>query len=216
MTREMGAAQSLEEFLEAARCEPGEGPFRIKGSGYNLHQRWVEESLPGGMEAQMRRLGPLADHPFFSEIFLASGMYDVFPLVALGYVCAELRDEPLTTFVEMRARYQAEKDLQLFRKWMVKLAGPATLAKRFPSILASYFDFGEASSDVGVDAVSGRMNGAPQILAPWLIATCRGFTDHALMVNGAKDVVIETHIEPRPRRTNGFALCDLCFEFRWS
>jgi len=208
--------QTLEAFLDATDFAPGEGPFRIKGSAYTLHHRWVAEFLEGGLEAQQRRLGAWGDHPFFDEIYLASGMYDVLPLVALGYVCAELRQESLAAFVEMRARYQAEKDLQLFRKMMVKLASPTSVAKRFPSVLASFFDFGEATSEVREKGVSGRVSGVPQILATWMIATCRGFTTHALKVNGAKGVSIDAEVESSGLRQHGLPLCDLEFEFAWS
>jgi hypothetical protein len=194
---------------------PGEGPFRIKGTGYVFHDQWVERFLPGGREAQLEVLGELGAHPFYRQSFMAGTMYDLFPLVALGYACAALRGEQLPAFVRMRARYQAERDLQHIRKWLVKMASPSMVARRFPSILTSYFDFGSAEHADLPDGTRGIISGVPLVLAPWMIATCVGFAEHALEVNGAKGIRVESKHVARPDRVSGFAMTDLHFEFRW-
>lgn len=196
--------------------EPGEGPFHIKGTAYIFHYRWAQEFLPGGVEAQLQALGPLGEHPFFRQIFIGGTMYDLFPLVALGYACGSLRGESLVEFVRMRARYQAEQDLRHIRKWLVKIASPTVVAKRFPSILTSYFDFGEAETEHADKGVRGYVRGVPEIIGSWMIATCDGFASHALEVNGAHDIRFGGRTVALGKRDRGFPLCDLEFDFRWS
>src|SRR5262245_16150529 len=110
--REPRSARELYQGL----APPGEVPFRIKGLGYLFHDKWVTQFLPGGRDAQREALGPLGAHPFFDQMFVAGSMYDIFPLVALGYACAAVRGEPFAQFVQMRARYQAEQDLHELRE----------------------------------------------------------------------------------------------------
>ncbi|MBZ0115531.1 MAG: hypothetical protein K8H88_00955, partial [Sandaracinaceae bacterium] len=113
------------------------------------------------------------------------------------------------------AKYQAEQDLRHIRKWIVKLASPAMVAKRFPSILASYFDFGAPDVEHLEGGLRGILAGVPEVLAPWMIATCRGFAEHALEVNGARDVRMDAHVSPRPEPERGLPMADLRFDFRW-
>jgi hypothetical protein len=136
------APRTAEELYRSLAFAPGAGPFKIKGTGYVFHDQWVRDNLPGGVEAQRLALGSVSDHPFFRRDFVSAVMYDLFPLVALGYACAAVRGETFEQFVEMRARSQAELDLRHIRKFVVKLASPTMVAARFPSILTGYFDFG--------------------------------------------------------------------------
>jgi hypothetical protein len=207
--------ERVDSFFPVMRHVPGEGKFHIKGTGYLFHDQWVEKFLPGGREAQLRELGELGAHPFFRQSFMAGTMYDVLPLVALGYACASIRGESLESFVRMRARYQAERDLQYIRKWLVKMASPSMVARRFPSILTSYFDFGTPESQDLPNGTRGIVAGVPTVLATWMTATCTGFAEHALEVNGANGIRVETKRVARPDRIRDHSVVDLHFEFRW-
>lgn len=209
------APRSAEELYESLAFAPGQGPFKIKGTGYVFHDQWVREHLPGGVEAQNRQLGKLGEHPFFRRDFVSAVMYDLFPLVALGHACAAVRGETFEQFVELRARSQAELDLRHIRKFVVKLASPTMVAARFPSILTGYFDFGKPHVEVVERGVKGRVEGVPDVLVSWLVATCKGFAMHALEVNGAKNVRFESSTKPRMMRERGFPMVDLTFHFAW-
>ena len=209
------APRTAEELYASLAFAPGEGPFKIKGTGYVFHDQWVRENLPGGVEAQQRALGKLGDHPFFRRDFVSAVMYDLFPLVALGHACAAVRGETFEQFVELRARSQAELDLRHIRKFVVKLASPTMVAARFPSILIGYFDFGKPHVEVVERGVRGRVEGIPDVLVSWLVATCKGFAMYALEVNGAKNVRFESSTKPRMMRERGFPMVDLTFHFAW-
>lgn len=204
------------ELYASVPFPSGDSPFRIKGTGYIFHDRWVAEHLPGGRDAQREALGTLGDDEFFHTIFVGGAMYDVFPLVALGHACAAVRGETMEEFVRMRAAYQAELDLRHIRKLLVKIASPSAVAKRFPSILGSYFDFGTAETEVLDHAVRGHLRAVPEVLGPWMIATCLGFAGHALEVNGARDVRMNATVEPRGDAAHGLRLADLRLDFGWS
>lgn len=207
---------AAEQFYASIPFAPGEAPFHIKGTTYIFHDRWVEEKLPGGREAQREALGALRDDDFFENVFVGNGMYDVFPLVALGYACADVRGESMEAFCRMRARSQAELDLRHVRKWLVKLASPTAVAKRFPKIITSYFDFGEPEDEAVDQGVDARVKAVPEVIASWLVATFTGFGELVLEVNGARNVRLDAVYEKRPDEAHGLRLCDLRVELRWS
>lgn len=212
----MGEPQSADELYDQLGFGAGEGPFHVKGMAYLFHDRWVVENLPGGREAQFAALGRSAEHEFYRQIFIGGTRYDVFPLVALGYACASLRNESLESFVVMRARYHAVQDLRYIRKFLVKIASPSAVAKRFPSILSSYFDFGTPHTDqIDGSGARGGVAGVPAILARWMIATCEGFATYTLEVNGAKNIRIGAEVTERDEPERGLQMVDLHFTFRW-
>jgi len=207
--------RSAAEFYERLGFGIGEGAFLVKGAAYLYHDQWAREHLPGGPPAQRSALGAMGDHEFFDQIFMAGGMYDVFPLVALGYACAKLRGESLISFVAMRSRYHAELDIRHLRKWLIRLASPAAVARRLPSVLSAYFDFGMPEAEPSEGGMRGAVGDVPAILGPWMIATCRGFGEYALEVNGAKGATITAETEVTGKRERGLEMADLHFDIRW-
>src|SRR5262245_54840448 len=100
----------------------GEAPFRIKGSGYILHMKYVDEHLPGGRAWMYAAVTDRRLASFFEQTFFAGHWVDIYPLVAVGYTCARVLGMPFEKFIRLRSRHQADGDLHLFRKLILKIA----------------------------------------------------------------------------------------------
>lgn len=166
----------------------GKSPFRIKGSGYLLHMQYVDEHLPGGRAAMLAAIESNELRAFFEQTFFAGHLVDIYPLVAVGYTCARLSSMTFERFIRMRSRHQAEGDLRLFRKLILRIASPEMLATRIPAITASYFDF--ATAEVTEDktgAVTAVMHGIPKDIAPWMSYVGDETIRFMLEYNGVKE-----------------------------
>jgi hypothetical protein len=203
-------------YYQKVGFAPGESPFRVRGNTYMFHQDYVKEHLPGGLEAQREALGAIGKHDFFDTLFLANGWYDVFPLVALGYACAEVAGTSFDEFVSQRAEDQVVKDLKFFRRMLVKLASPVAVASRLPGIAASYFEFATMSEPV-IDGALARsaMSGVPDLIAHWMqLTTCR-FISHVMTVNGAREVAVDTSATPEPAGDAALPTVTINFAIGW-
>jgi hypothetical protein len=209
-------ATSASGYYQKVGFAPGESPFRVRGNTYVFHQDYVREHLPGGLEAQREALGALGKHDFFDTLFLANGWYDVFPLVAMGYACAEVARTSFEAFITQRAEDQVVKDLKFFRRMLVKLASPVAVASRLPGIAASYFEFATMREPVVEDNMARSvMSGVPELIADWMqLTTCR-FIAHVMSVNGAHDVVVDTHATPEPSGTAALPTVTIGFAIGW-
>src|SRR5690242_18619455 len=69
---------------------PGKNPYRVKGNAYRGHMDYVEQHVPGGIEAMRAGFEDPLLKEFFGQTFLAASFYDLYPLVAAGWVCAKL------------------------------------------------------------------------------------------------------------------------------
>src|SRR6476620_6141327 len=90
---------------------PGKNPFRVKGNAYRGHMDYVEEHVPGGAEAMRKGFEDPLLKEFFQQTFLAATLYDLYPLVAAGHVCAKLCGSTFSEFVRVRSEYQALRDV---------------------------------------------------------------------------------------------------------
>ncbi len=166
---------------------PGAGPFRVKGVAYRGHCEYVERYLVGGLAAQQAMLVDARLRDFLGQTFLASSWYDVYPLVAAGSVCARVAGRTLPDFLRVRARFQAEQDLQGVYRAALTVASPALLAERLPPMFQRYFDFGNAVVSVaGPSARDVQIEGVPASLSPWLGPILQTFALTALEYNGTR------------------------------
>jgi hypothetical protein len=181
----------------------GESPYRVKGSAYLLHMKYVDELLPGGRAAMFGAISNPTLRAFFEQPFFVSHLVDVFPLVAVGYTCARIQGTSFERFIRLRSRHQAEGDLKLFRKLILKLASAEALASRIPGITASYFDF--ATAEVlakGSDSVTAIMHGIPRPIAPWMTYVVEETLRFMLEYNGTEHLRIRSTAEREGQRDN--------------
>ena len=209
-------ATSASAFYQQVGFAPGGAPFRVRGNTYVFHQDYVKEHLPGGLDAQREALGDLGQHDFFDTLFLANGWYDVFPLVAMGYACADVVGASFEEFVTQRAEDQVVKDLKFFRRMLVKMASPAKVAGRLPGIAASYFEFATMGEPIlGDHMARSRMGGVPALLADWMQLTTTRFIAYVMDVNGARGIEVETARIPEPTGNAALPTVAMDFSVRW-
>jgi hypothetical protein len=179
----------------------GMSPFRIKGSGYLLHMQYVDEHLTGGRAAMRAAIGSRELRDFFDQTFFAGHFVDIYPLVAVGHTCARIQGLSFERFIRMRSRHQAEGDLRLFRKMILKIASPEMLATRIPAIVASYFDFTTAEVvEKHPQSITTLMRGVPKDLVPWMGFVGDETVRLMLEVNGVKSLRSRFAGEPEGRR----------------
>lgn len=141
-SRSRGALDGDRLEIGSWRFAVGDGPFRIKGTPYLGHMKYVEEELPGGKEAMLARLDDPALREFLSQKFLASSLYDIYPLVAAAIPCAEILGIDPREFVLIRASKQATSDLTGVYRFLLALVSTKRLASRIPLLVKQIYEFG--------------------------------------------------------------------------
>lgn len=179
----------------------GKSPFRIKGSGYLLHMQYVDEQLPGGRAAMRAAIRSPELREFFDQTFFAGHLVDIYPLVAVGHICARIQGVSFERFIRLRSRHQAEGDLRLFRKLILRIASPEMLATRIPVITASYFDFASAEVvEKKPESIVAMLHGVPREIAPWMGYVCDETVRFMLEYNGVKGLKSKFVSEPEGKR----------------
>jgi hypothetical protein len=145
------------EPLGPARFPVGDGPFHARGLAYVSAFKYVDGRLPGGRAAFLAALGaadPFA--PFYEQIFLVGGEYDVSPLLRLYEVAALIEGVFVGRLIENLARRSAESDAQGVWKSMLKGSTPEDMATRTHLAFNRYFP---PCRSVALAARPGRFEG---------------------------------------------------------
>jgi hypothetical protein len=167
---------------------PGEAPFRIKGQAYRGHIAYTELHVPGGMKAAVAALRDPALRAFFDQQFLAASFYDVYPLIAMGWVCARLAGTTFPEFLRIRTRAQVDFDMGGVYKLLLKLASLEMIAAKIPVVSARYFDFGTVDiATPSPKVVEATRREIPATIAPWLGPIGETYVIRALERSGAKN-----------------------------
>lgn len=193
----------------------GTSPFRIKGSSYLLHLKYVDEHLPGGRAAMRAAITNPEIAAFFEQTFFAGHWVDIYPLVAVGYSCARILGMPFEKFIRLRSRHQADGDLHLFRKLILRIASPEMLATRIPAITASYFDFATAEVvEKKTASITALMHGVPREIVPWLGYVADETVQYMLEINGVKNLRSQVTSEHEGVR-EGQTICAIRSTLTW-
>jgi hypothetical protein len=204
----------FEQFPKPA----GKNPYRVKGNAYRGHMEYVEEHVPGGAKAMREGFEDPALAEFFGQTFLAASFYDLYPLVAAGWVCAKLRGMSFSEFVRVRSEYQALRDVAGIYKMLLKLTSAEGLASRLPRLMAQYFDFAQAETHlIKPGHVVGEQKGVPrQQLAPWLATVCETYMRTVMPMAGARDLQVKVDSVRTSERRDGVELCNIRTDIIWS
>jgi hypothetical protein len=194
---------------------PGEGPFRIKGTGYLGHLKWIDAAYPGGRQAFLAAISPEMRR-FFEQQFMAIGFNDILPLVCCGHTCAPVFRMSYYDFVVYRSRDQAEQDLKGMYRALLKISTPRVLASRVPNIFAQYLDFGTVKvTQVENYRACWELTNFPLALSEWVRAVYEGFTTVLLATAGGVAPNMEMTLENGPP-IKGFPGCKLTVMVQWS
>ena len=195
---------------------PGDSPYRIKGTAYRGHIEYVEEHIDGGLPAMIDAFEDERHRAFFGGPFLAGGLYDIFPLVVAGDVCARLLGMTFLDFVAERSRIQAPKDLGGIYRFLLRMVPTGTVAKRIPMMLGQVLEFG--TTEVLQDEphhMRGVFHGMPSPIAPWFSTVSEAYGTEALRVSGSDDPKLTIERSTPMPAEKGVALVSLTFDIRW-
>src|SRR5262245_47990844 len=119
---------------------PGESPYRIKGIGYRAHVEYTNAHVPGGIEYVLAELKDPQVSAFYAQPFMAASWYDIFPMVEVGMVSADLVGLPYREYLVQRTLRQVHTDLRgVYHQFLLFIASPGSVAARLPGAMARYF-----------------------------------------------------------------------------
>jgi hypothetical protein len=195
---------------------PGQSPFHAKGLVFGGARQFWEHSVPGGVAAVQQAVGDIALAEFAKGPFLASGWYDVLPIVPLSATAARLRGIPHSQFIRENAAWLAERDLRGVYRVILALASVEMVALRLGKLSMRYFDFGRAETNrLGAHSIESVRRGIPAPLASWFIFAADGFVPVALRLAGATSVKLR-YGQPRPDGiVSGMPAVQIRFEIHW-
>ncbi len=196
---------------------PGEGPFRIKGTGYRGHLEYVEANVPGGTRGMCERFDDPRLARFFEQPFLAASLYDLYPLVAAAGPCAAACGLSPREFVDRRSRAQAPKDVGGVYRFLLAMVPTQSVARRVPQLFTQVFDFGRAEvlREDGSE-VDAAFDGIPWALAPWFAQVFTSYGEAALITSGASRGAFTVRSTQPSGSAHGVPLARIHVEIRWA
>jgi hypothetical protein len=195
---------------------PGTSGFHVKGTVYSgVLERLARE--PPEAVAQVR--DDLADPEllaFYDQLFLASGWYDVFPIIPLLAAIARQRQVSLEQVVSEGARERVTEDIRTIYRGVFRGATPDQVAVRLVRGLARYLDFGRAESGTTTPGSTELLtHGMPSYLVPWYAPAAGMFMRVALESAGAREVRINWRIPEASGRHEEIPLVSLRASVSW-
>lgn len=178
--------------------------------------QYVEEHIPGGVEAMNAGFDDPLYTEFFKQPFLAGGLYDIYPLAVAGVTCAAIEGRPFLDFVRRRSSDQAPRDLSGIYKFLLKMVPTGSVAKRIPRLLSQVLAFG--STEVLLDEsrhMRGAFHGMPNQLAGWFSVVGEAYGVTALRASGAEDPQLQVEIPRSTESAHGVPVTSLVFDIRW-
>jgi hypothetical protein len=195
---------------------PGASPFHVKGLIYARTHMYFTEHVEGGPATVLPHLNSERLRTFFQQTFVAATWYDALPMAPLIRAEAKACGLPVKEYLARRAGWQAEQDIHTVYRILLKLASPAMVAARLPTLISRVIDFGEPAV---VERLDRRMRvavrGMPDMLTEWYTGALTAYGERALALAGAKEpsVQVESSIPGAPE--HGVPLSDLTFALSW-
>ena len=153
---------------------------------YRGLKRFLEKA-PGGLEGFYSTLPDPRVAAFLDQPFLASGMYDVFPLVPLFAALARVLAVSFEEAVRGASMQQCRYDAKTVFRAMFSRHGPDGLVPCFPRFNARYFDFGKfAASSAGPNRVRLETAKIPAYAFIFIGPMHLAYAEESLRVVGAR------------------------------
>lgn len=204
------------EPISLARFPLGEGPFRVRGLAYLAAMAYVEHRLPGGRIALAQLLAGDPYGPYFDQIFVPPGNYDVSPLLRLHQHAAKKEGTPIGRFIEERSRASASHDARGMWKPLFGGVSVPTMAERLPLAFNRYFDPCHARVlSVTETSFSGELTKLAEPMTGLYTNATTGFVSGALAFAGAQDVTLDWETAEREGSHEGIPTYKVRFVARW-
>lgn len=166
---------------------PGASRYRVKGLAYLGHLDYCERFMPGGRAGFLAALPPDL-RAFFGQDFLPGDWYDIFPLAAAGFTCADLLGTSFEAFIRQRAAFQAQEDVKGVYRVFFLILSTRSIATKLPRLLFQYFSFGDiAIVRSEPRRVVAERHGIPARLLQWQNLAAQGYLEVILKLAGAKE-----------------------------
>lgn len=197
--------------------DPGQSPYRVKGTTYRGLLDRFDRDLPGGFQSVLDRIVDQRILEFFRQPFLPSSMYDIYPLLDAGAGGARIAGKAYRTFVREGAAYQADRDMSGVYRVLLRLASPRLVIDRVPRIFMQYVDFGSMNGSLtGETRFEGAVRGMPQAVCPWIQGVLEGFVPVVLQRAGAREASVIIRPFEHERTDNGVPLMAAQVNFSWT
>lgn len=201
---------------EALPFPPGTSPFCIKGIFYRGNIEYIERAIPGGLSKVLGLIRDPALRSFFEQPFIASSWYDIFPLAAIAYPCAELSDKTHEVYLRDRASHQAEEQGATTYRSLLALTSPAAVALKLPRLAAQLYNFGAIEvREVGPQRVEVIRTGLPMPLVSWYVPGTEAYVKTALALSGASKPRVQTSAYRAQGKLHGLSVGSVCQTFSW-
>jgi serine/threonine protein kinase len=148
---------------------PGKGPFGLKGNAYRGIVHHAKRLFPpDGVDKLCEVIDDAAVSEFLRQPFLASGHYDMFPIVPISAAFARLVGESHEAFVRRTSAAQARYDARTIFRHVVDVRPIEEAADRLARLGSRFYDFGEFTGSI---PEPGRVSlvhaGVPVYALPW-------------------------------------------------
>lgn len=189
----MSAAHFRYEPLGADQFPVGEGPFRARGLAYDSALKYVDTRLRGGRAAFLEALGPGDPFaPYYDQIFLVTGDYDVSPLVRLYVVTATLQGVPVGRFIEERSRWSAESTSKGLWRPILKASSPESMSESTAQAFNRFFQPCKAEKITSQPGhFEGELSKIPACMSGLYCSSTIGFFAEAVEIAGGKGCQVE-------------------------
>jgi hypothetical protein len=186
--------------LAAIPYPPGQSPYCIKGIGYRAHLEYTNAHVPGGVDRALSVLGDAEVSAFYAQPFMAASWYDIFPMVELGMVSAELAGLPYREYLVQRTLRQVHADLRgVYHQFLLFIASPGSVAARLPGAMSRYFNFAPARiTEEGPGSSRGMCGPMPRALLPWYEPVATTWLVEALRMARTAEPRIDLTTRPAP------------------
>jgi serine/threonine protein kinase len=190
---------------------PGRSPFQIKGNTY----RGVvarAQALPRGLDGLCEKIADPEVRYFLRQPFLASGLYDLLPILPITVAFAEVLGIPLDELVRSGTTAQASYDARTIFRTVIEVRPIDEIPERLARIGARFYDSGAYSKENRALPLSGSRTGKnevtllhvgmPSYVLPWYEPMIAAYTTAiAEFVSGRS--VEGTTFEVTARAKNG-------------
>jgi hypothetical protein len=126
---------------------------------------------------------------FFSQIFLASSWFDLFPVLHVFKAISTVTGVSFNEQAKRTATWHGEQDLNGTYKTMLKQSSPQAVCKRFAGIYSKLYNFGRVDV-IGEEerSVESCVYGFPKPAVGWWMRATESYTQPLLLAAGAKNV----------------------------
>lgn len=162
--------------------------FCVKGTLWLGIREYVAEHVSGGLERVNAELSQ-PHQAFFSQMFLATAWFDLFPIIAVTRAISVVRRQPHMEQARHLAVWHGEHDLKHIYKAILKQSTPLAVCKRFPTIYSQLYNFGHIElvrDEEG--AFASCCHGMPAPLASWWMQATEGYLQPILQAAGGRNV----------------------------